>query len=424
MMIFHGANLIPEGLETGEFKIASSSEIDGLTPLFIIAYTGNPTVDELTTQTMITNQGGYYNGVPSGLFFCVCNRQSLISELDFINNVKGKGQSIECVFAIPAFALVGLNNMTLNELLTVNTLAYWISGNFKANAKNVNLITPTTIDGYTPNNKKLLTYPYVYLGFNPQNGSQKIYRYENFSSTPSFKMYCEINPNPSIFFVPQNYNGKSDDNLMDSSILSGYPQISWVTDYFNAWLAQNSNIINLQMQQENYNYQIDAIKTGANAGADMIGKSLSLNVVGAFQSSVNAGLDLAKMDKNHEFYVKNQMAQIERQQMLPNTSHLGTSATLLGYDLIDNDVFTRYNIKAQFAEKIDRYFDMYGYQTNMVKIPNINNRPNWNYVKLEGANILGNIPQIDLQEIKELFNNGITLWHNTSNFLDYSVNNR
>ena len=29
----------------------------------------------------------------------------------------------------------------------------------------------------------------------------------------------------------------------------------------------------------------------------------------------------------------------------------------------------------------------------------------------------------DLQEIKRMFDNGITLWHDTSKFLDYSQNN-
>ena len=67
---------------------------------------------------------------------------------------------------------------------------------------------------------------------------------------------------------------------------------------------------------------------------------------------------------------------------------------------------------------------MFGYKTNTVKIPNINNRPNWNYIKTIGANIEGFIPQGDLSEIISLFDNGITLWHNSSNFLDYSVNNR
>lgn len=96
----------------------------------------------------------------------------------------------------------------------------------------------------------------------------------------------------------------------------------------------------------------------------------------------------------------------------------------MGYDYIDNSIFTRYSIKRQFAERIDKFFDMYGYLTNTLKVPNLNNRPNWNYIKTIGCNIIGDIPQNDLQTIKSIFDNGITLWHNTSTFLDYSQNNR
>ena len=65
-----------------------------------------------------------------------------------------------------------------------------------------------------------------------------------------------------------------------------------------------------------------------------------------------------------------------------------------------------------------------GYQTNELKVPNINNRPYWNYVKTQGINITGNIPNEDLEIIKTLFNSGITLWHNPTYFLDYSRNNK
>jgi hypothetical protein len=67
---------------------------------------------------------------------------------------------------------------------------------------------------------------------------------------------------------------------------------------------------------------------------------------------------------------------------------------------------------------------MFGYQSNVLKIPNIFNRPYWNYVKTQGMNILGNIPNEDLENIKSLFNNGITFWHNPNYFLDYSQNNK
>ena len=91
----------------------------------------------------------------------------------------------------------------------------------------------------------------------------------------------------------------------------------------------------------------------------------------------------------------------------------------------NNNTFRFYHmcLREQFAKQIDDYFSMYGYQINEVKRPNITGRLNWNYVKTIGANIQGDIPENDLNEIKGIFNNGVTLWHNTSTYLDYSQSN-
>jgi hypothetical protein len=177
-----------------------------------------------------------------------------------------------------------------------------------------------------------------------------------------------------------------------------------------------SNIIDLQLQQETLNYGINQLGNVIN-GAENIATG---NVGGI----IDNGMSMISSNVNHEYYILNQMAQIEKQKMLPDKVNMGTSATLLGYNLLNNDVFVRYTIKSQFAQRIDKFFDMYGYLTNERKIPNINNRPNWNYIKTIGANIVANIPQLDLQEIKNIFDNGVTLWHNASTFLDYSQNNR
>ena len=72
---------------------------------------------------------------------------------------------------------------------------------------------------------------------------------------------------------------------------------------------------------------------------------------------------------------------------------------------------------------IDDYFSMFGYKVNTVKVPNTTGRTNWNYVKTIDANIIGDIPQNDLQEIKDMFNKGVTLWHNPTTFLNYSASN-
>ena len=81
------------------------------------------------------------------------------------------------------------------------------------------------------------------------------------------------------------------------------------------------------------------------------------------------------------------------------------------------------SITSQFAQLIDKFFDKFGYKTNKVKLPNINGRRNWNYVKTVGCYIEADIPQDDLQEIKSMFDKGITFWHNPATFGDYSQNN-
>ena len=85
--------------------------------------------------------------------------------------------------------------------------------------------------------------------------------------------------------------------------------------------------------------------------------------------------------------------------------------------------FYKMAIKQEYAKIIDDFFSMYGYKVNEVKIPNITGRQNWNYVKTIDCNLLGDIPQEDMQKLKDIFNSGVTFWHNPNTFLDYSQSN-
>ena len=239
-------------------------------------------------------------------------------------------------------------------------------------------------------------------------------------------MISEINPNPNVYVIPKNYKG-ANENIEESGVINGFPQISWANDVFNTWLAQNTQFIELAREQESFNYIQNVGKTGVNMVGNMFGMMSgdSNTMASSFSNFINSGLDMANYDKNHEFFIKGQMAEQEYHSKLPNNASMGNSnATLLGYNKFNKNIFTRFSIKRQFAERIDKFFDMYGYLTNTVKLPNLNNRPNWNYIKTIGLNVIADIPQLDLQEIKYMFDNGITLWHNTATFLDYSQNNR
>lgn len=281
---------------------------------------------------------------------------------------------------------------------------------------------PTNLSGYTPKNKKLLTYPYCYLTFNP---SGNIYRYEDFiNGVPLFNAYCEINPNPEVRILPKNYHGFSDVININSATLTGFPTISWSVDVYNVWLAQNTNFINLKMKNLKQNQMINQARNLGDI-ASAPARALTFDIGGALQQTANAGMNYLQNEVNYQYAIKEQTAQIEYHDMLPNETNWGDKGTtLIGYNLYRKDIFTVMTIKAEFAKIIDNYFDMYGYQRNLVKVPNLNNRPNWNYIKTINANIIGNIPELDILAIKSLFDNGITLWHNPNTYLDYGQNNR
>ena len=416
-----GANLVPENLETGEYKIAATADVTGLNPYYVWAYADTSlTMAEggtVATWTHFLNP----NGIPASCTYLVATSEAGYGHIYSALQIGNQSEKVVAHFTVPSLAC----NANLTRLVADGYAdTYRVTSSATATTKTL-LSTPTALDGYTPKNAKVRQYPYVYVGFNPPQGSSKIYRYEDFTSgTPVFKFLSEINPNPTVYMIPQNYRGKSGDSTNDSATLNGYPQLASRVDVYNSWLAENTGIISVQQRQAYTNTMFDIAGGTVGLIGNIASSAANSDFVG-LGGVASGALNMYKTAYNYDYYIAMLNAQKEKQAMLPdNVTMGGSNATLLGYSLMDNNIFTRYNIKYQFAKRIDDYFSMYGYQTNELKVPNISNRPYWNYIKTQGINITGNIPNEDLEIIKALFNSGITLWHTTSHFLDYSQNNK
>lgn len=445
-----GANRINEGLETGEYTVKKTYDITELNHYYVIAYVGERIATGGTMYYGIPQRGFKYNGVYSSVCFIVCNESGFNYLMDLMQ-YEDNSNNILTIFTAPRLAFYETDLETDNNW-TEHGFHIMFDDRF-TNPKHYDssffegLNSSTDFEGYIPRNKKLLQYPFTYLGFNPLVGNRKIYRFEDFRNfTPNFDICSEINPNPNIIVTPINYKRPNNDLdykcTEESSSIGGFPNVSYKTDVFNTWLAQNQEILNLSLSQEATSYQQqtannimglvqDAGNTGLSIANNAIGDKNGANVGGiisdifnGIMGSVSKGMNQGFSEKNHELNVAMQMAQVEKQKMLPDNANLSSNATAIGYALINDSIFTTYCIRREFAERIDKYFDMYGYKTNTLKIPNLNNRPNWNYIKTINANLVGNIPQNDLLTIKSFFDNGITLWHNPSTYLDYSQNNR
>lgn len=438
-----GYNTIPEGLETGEF-IGEEIEdnLNLLQPVICVAYTGDK-----ITDIKIDNFGGLYNGIPSTIPFLITNTPSLPGLINIINS-EGNGDKIFAVFSLPKLAV-----HTFLENSSMSNFFVQLPQVHKQPITYIAFIEKRAhVGGYTPRNKKLLTYPYCYLGFTHPNGTPKLYRYENFSSeTIKFIGISEINPNPTVLIIPEDYN-RVEVNIPESVSINGYPTISYRNDYYNTWLAQNGQAITIAMDRTNFNYDISQARNSlakdreaTNAIAGLVNSAVSgvtsaitgniggvfNSVIGGFQNVLNTGYNLQDIGiselsnaGNWQYDIKNINAQVEKQKLLPDTGSLsGSNATLLGYNFQSKTMFMHFHIKQEYAFIIDDYFDMFGYQTNAVKIPNVKGRETWNYVKTININMTGNIPTEDLEKLKNIFNNGVTIWHKADRIYQYNSAN-
>ena len=443
-----GANLLPENLELGDLVVNGRTENFGAGDGSIMLVAEVTQVENAGTNQTLTyswSDGStalpspYVNGIPSGTYHIVIGRGTiLLSGLERFTTVydyAGLSDSITNIYVLPSNII---NSSALKEGLTISTTGSAPS----ASATGLAMISsqlmgattmeahksysrPTTIDGYTPKNNKLFTYPFNYMNVTNNAGTTIPYHYEDFHGTGAYANKVNFTvegtccPSGSIKAIPLDYKNLSysdSDNAYDYSISGAkYPICSWKSDAYTNWLTQNAVNMATEWQTALIGTALGGL-AGAGSGFINTGKALG----------ATAGLGLGVLENGASLIT------LARDQMLRKTSANMVSDQSKGNANSGDVVFSKLksqftfmpmSIKAQNARCIDDYFSMFGYSTNRVKLPNITGRRNWNYVKTIGCYIEADIPQDDLQEIKSMFDRGITFWHNPATFADYTQSN-
>lgn len=101
---------------------------------------------------------------------------------------------------------------------------------------------PSSLDGYTPKNKKLLSFPYCCLNVSNNNGSNNTYQYELFKDNNCmFNIKGVPTVGGSLKCVPYQYKMGGEYYNESEGIMAGkYPTLSWSQDAYINWLTQNS----------------------------------------------------------------------------------------------------------------------------------------------------------------------------------------
>lgn len=379
-----GDNCVPENVELGEYVIDGFHHIN-MSNMYIGMLRSEQVDGSPATGS---TRGNVYCGLGITGGIPVSDPSSINSYIaDYVN--AGREDSIRQIFQYPTW----FGDATASSPATQD---YTFSRN------------TTSIDGYTPKNKKLFTYPYNFVLVSNNVGETAEYKWEDWSSenAGNFQVKGTFIPTPQSMLYPRHYRRKALD--YDSGlVMSNFPQCAWIGDAYQQWLAQNKNSATMSI-----------VGSGVSSLAALAATPFTggMGAVVAGAGAVSTGLKVA-----------NTIAKVSDLKNTPPQAH-GQAQTESLNAGIGRVGFTIQNIvvRRDFARIIDEYFSCYGYKTNRLKVPNTHARPYWTYVKTIGCCIKGisGMPCDDAKKICSIYDNGITFWNNRLGIVgNYSLDN-
>ena len=411
-----GKHTIPEGLETGDYIAGDTyyfADEDNMVNNIVFQVVYN---DELDTS-LYTQYGGIF----SGCLYMVMDPGNAVKFIKHMNGIS-KEKYIVNIFMYYG-NIVGDTEYHVTDL-TYGNIYFKIVPPSTLSSVDVNLslglTKPTKLGTYTPRNKKLLTKNYQYLLANNQGGTAKAYAFEEFVSNINFTRCSNIAVGGSIAYFPENYKTDQSSlttggtNYNEGFMNAKFPTCCWTTDGYISWLTQSG-----------IDQKTDQAKT-ANLVRGLAG--VGIFGLGLFTGNpllMAGGLSEAGKSIKNDFDINKEAMEAKEDHAvapLEIQGFVGGGDVMYGVNRC-MPKFTVMHIKEEYAKIIDKFFDQYGYQVNILKTPSIHTRTNWNYLKTRGCNFTGNIPEEYMSRIKRIFDSGITFWHNPSKMLDYSQTN-
>lgn len=391
-----GEHTVPENLECGQLVVDSVEEV----PLHNLVLMIMSSFDPITASEDVLEKdwGMRYGQIWSGLAITTCDISNWNALQERLQSFDEWGYS-DGIFTIWEYP---------KALIDIGT-EKWGEGVFLKRINKTKTLYAyanrgTTLNGYTPKNNKLLTYPYQMIYVTNNDGGAASYPYEFFDNPEigTFEIAGSISPEAGARIYPVNYKGQV--LAYEEGIsLGNFPTCAWATDTYKLWLAQNQGQLAVSMATAGLSIAAGigtAVATGGAGAALGIGQA-----AGGFQQ------------------IAATLAQIHDMSIQPPQAKGAQSATVNIETGNHSFVVCRKTITAEFAKIIDDFFSMYGYQLNRVRKPNIAARPAFTYVKTVGCHILGNMCTEDTVAIENVFDKGITFWKNGDRIADYSQSN-
>lgn len=365
------------GATKGSAEFSMSSIMSGVpTPLnyFVLPFNGS---------YQLLNVNGQRISFLGAIFNAISSNEDLV----------GNAVSLSVIPYLPFDVSVSGNNVTSSKLHV------WEANGIKvARISDNEAIQKTlaSINKYANfpsySESKLLMYPYSYTELTDFQGNVFVIKNEYVNgNTINIEAMGGVNALQKTAYKVKNYLGSG--STLDNAIINQtVSEIPILDDYTAAYLQGNKNSL--------ITGTLSSLASTALSGGVAYATGNPVALGGAVLSGIQG--------------IAGTMAKLKDiENVAPSISSQGNNCVFDYGNDIKGFWLRKKTITSEYANSLQDYFKMFGYKVNRVKVPNLHTRQSWNYIKMIDCTITGNIPQDDLNTIKGMFNNGITLWHNT-----------
>ena len=414
-----GLHTIPENLDVGEVVQESITEdiAYGNNLGYWIAVASNWKIKDGSSgaELLESDKGTQYAGITvydntvfgTQLFFFHITKLSSFADLVSLllrTNADGHIEDVQNIFILPEVAIdqSKLQSHSAKVISDENTFSFYtMSYDMSPEKFNTVINKITTFSDYTPKNNKCFVYPYNYLFVSNNQGSNNIYKYEDFNTENCvFENQFSIAIGGSGRIVPKNYKGMAT-NDDEALALGKYPTCAWSSDAFTNWLTQNG--VNMAVSL--------GLTAGAIAGTIATGGATAPALAGAVMSVAGN--------------IGNTIGQFYQASLLPNINGGQANGDVIWACNRNMFSFRQMRVKTEYLKIIDDYFTRFGYAIKSLAMPNITGRMYWNYVEIGASEEIGygEVPSKYMEIINNACRKGVTIWHNHENVGNYNLNN-
>lgn len=430
----YNANIIPESIDYGELRMRQAFPVSFEALGTPISYVIISTVDLINSGGTVDNPviygavGSNVQGLPSAAgVFCVTDGTSdIFSIFNALSDYPWISQSITAIYPYPS---VLLPDFTIVE----SAMGFRIGRVNGDSAKYTQTILSNWRSFFpTYSQGKMYCYPYSMIEMVMPNGATFEIHPELLSGEHlTVRLQGSVIPDAIVMCKLLQYNGGDDyrDVSYNTGIIDGFPSFPVQNDQFTMAKAQASAINDLVRAQAEQNIRLQSGLSLVGILGGIGNGAASGGLLGAIGGGLSAGISAVENVVTSDIH-EQQNAEMARTRIGMMSGRVGTAgasgggiaSVSLSYNSNLYIIFRFWTMQPEYREKVEQYFDAFGYKSNRIGVPNLNNRPRYNYVRCNSVNIYGNIPNEHLVTIRNMFLNGVTFWHDHDNVGTYGNN--